>query len=78
MLKSYKYAVINIIKTGCRIEELRKNSNISVRQLQEMLQLESPQAIYKWQWGECLPSLDNLVNLAKIFNTTIDNILVYG
>lgn len=78
MSKPFKYTVINLIKTGMRIEELRKQAHISVKDLQDMLELESPQAIYKWQWGQCLPTLENLVNLAKIFDTTIDNILVYG
>ena len=39
---------------------------------------EGPQAIYKWQWGQCLPSIDNLFALSKLFNTSIDEILVEG
>ena len=37
---------------------------------------ESPQAIYKWQWGQSLPTLDNLVVLAKVFECPIHDILV--
>ena len=36
----------------------------------------NPQAIYKWQNGCCLPSIDNLVILAAVLGTTVDDILV--
>lgn len=67
---------VNLIKTGARIEELRKASGISVKELQEIFGFNSPQAIYKWQNGLCLPTVNNLVVLALLFNTTIDKILV--
>ncbi|MED9969431.1 MAG: XRE family transcriptional regulator, partial [Ruminococcus sp.] len=35
-----------------------------------------PQAIYKWQRGAALPTVDNLVVLSAVFNTNINNILV--
>jgi hypothetical protein len=37
---------------------------------------EQPQAIYKWQWGECLPSVDNLFALSMLFELSIDQILI--
>jgi hypothetical protein len=36
----------------------------------------SPQAIYKWQNGAALPTVDNLIVLAALFNVLIDDILV--
>ena len=51
---------IDLKATGRRIKELREQRGISVRQLQAFLGFEQPQAIYKWQRGECLPSSDNL------------------
>lgn len=68
--------VINIELTGKNIEKLRKNNHMTVRQLQQILGFETPQAIYKWQWGRCLPSVDNLVVLSVLFNVTINDILV--
>ncbi|RHV89551.1 XRE family transcriptional regulator [Lachnospiraceae bacterium OF09-33XD] len=37
---------------------------------------ETPQAIYKWQRGTALPSVDNLVILSIIFRVKIEDILV--
>lgn len=56
---NFSYPVINLEKTGQKIKKLREAKNLSVRDLQEILGFESPQAIYKWQWGESLPTLDN-------------------
>ena len=67
---------IDMQATGKRIQTLRKNCGVTVEQLCEMLQLAAPRAIYKWQRGDTLPTLDNLIMLASIFGTTMDNIIV--
>lgn len=36
---------------------------------------DSEQAVYKWQRGASLPTVDNLYALSKLFGTTMDNIL---
>lgn len=36
----------------------------------------TPQAIYKWQQGLALPTIDNLVALAALLGVTIDDIIV--
>ena len=71
------FPVINNIETGKRIEQLRKINGYSVKQLQEVFGFTSPQSIYKWQWGETLPDIANLLMLAKLFNCKIEEILVY-
>ena len=63
-------------KTGKKIARLRKEKGITVRQIQEVMGFNTPQAIFKWQRGETMPSLDNLLVLSELFNTTIDEILV--
>ena len=68
--------VINMGATGHMICVFREKKRMSVKQLQELLGLAAPQAIYRWQMGLTLPSIDNLVALAVIFETTIDKILV--
>ena len=68
---------IDMVRTGCNIARLRKESGLSVRDLQRMLGFTTPQAIYKWQQGRALPTLDNLVALAAVFGVKIDDILVY-
>ena len=37
---------------------------------------ESAQAVYKWQRGDSLPTVDNLYALSVLFGTTVDEILV--
>ena len=68
---------IDMVRTGCNIARLRKASGLSVRDLQRILGFTTPQAIYKWQQGRALPTLDNLVALAAVFGVKIDDILVY-
>ena len=68
--------VIDMKQTGKRIEEIRTQRGISVRELQNMLGFATPQAIYKWQRGETLPTLENLVALAFVLGVDIGDILV--
>lgn len=68
--------MINIEETGQNIKRLRCEAGVSVKDLQGMLGFANPQAIYKWQHGECLPAIDNLVILASIFGVTVDEILI--
>jgi transcriptional regulator with XRE-family HTH domain len=70
------FPCINIIATGANIKNIRIANGLSVRDLQDYFGFEQPQAIYKWQWGECLPSIDNLYALSKLFSVPIDKILV--
>ena len=67
---------IDMAETGINIANLRKQKNISVKTLQKMLGFNTPQAIFKWQRGDSLPTLDNLVILAEIFGVKIDDIVV--
>jgi transcriptional regulator with XRE-family HTH domain len=56
--------------------QLRERTGLSVQDLQDIFGFTTPQAIYKWQRGATLPSLDNLVALAAVFGTTMDAIIV--
>ena len=49
---------------------------MTVRDLQAVFGFTTPQAIYKWQRGEAMPTLDNMIVLAAVFNVTVDEILV--
>lgn len=70
-----KIPVIDLPMTGAKIDLLRKKANLSVKDIQEVFGFESPQAIYKWINGRNLPTVDNLIILAEIFNVTVDDIL---
>jgi len=67
---------INLVKTGENIVTLRNRNKMTVRDLQRSFGFSTPQAIYKWQKGQALPTVDNLVILAMLFNVNIDDILV--
>ncbi len=67
---------INMKETGNNISRMRKEKGITIRQIQEEMGFNTPQAIYKWQAGATLPSLENLVVLAEMFETTIAEIVV--
>lgn len=67
---------IDMIKTGQNIMNLRVKAGLSVKDLQDIFGFATPQAIYKWQHGTALPTIDNLVVLAKIFQVHVDDILV--
>ena len=68
--------VINTRATGANIKSIMRSKNISTSELQSKLGFNTPQSIFKWLRGDMMPSLDNLVILAHILNTTIDNIIV--
>ena len=67
---------IDMVGTGQNINRLRKNAGISVRELQEIFGFATPQAIYKWQHGTTMPTIDNLVVLATVLGVKVDDILV--
>lgn len=63
--------------TGNNIMRMRKNAGITVKELQAVFGFSTPQAIYKWQRGAAMPTLDNMVVLAAVFGVTIDEILIF-
>lgn len=67
---------INMIETGKRINKLRVSAGLSVRDIQTMFGFATPQAIYKWEKGATLPTIDNLVALASILSVSMDEIVV--
>ena len=71
-----RFPVIDQPATGENILRLRKERGLTVRDLQNFFGFEEPQAIYKWQRGESLPSVDNLYALGSILEVPMEEILV--
>ena len=67
---------IDLAQTGANIIKLRKAAGLSVHDLQLVFGFNSPQAIYKWQNGAALPTVDNLIVLAAMLQVSIDDILI--
>lgn len=70
------YPVLDIKATRERINQLRKDNNLRVIDVAEYMGFESTQAVYKWQRGESLPTVDNLYALSRLLHTSVDDILI--
>ena len=70
------YLSIRQKETGKQIRKLLQENGYSVRDIQDVMGFENPQAIYKWISGRSLPSLDNFVILSRLLHTSIEDILV--
>ena len=70
------FPVIDPVATGENIQRLRRERGLSVRDLQAFFGFEEPQAIYKWQRGKSLPSVDNLYALSALLGVSMDDIIV--
>ena len=72
----YTMPVIDMAATGRNIARMRQAAGLTVKDLQTIFGFSTPQAIYKWQRGTAMPTLDNIVVLAAVFGVTVDDILV--
>lgn len=57
-----------------RLKEIRKNAGLSQEQLAEKIGV-SRQAVTKWETGKGLPDIENIVIIAEIFKTTLDELI---
>ena len=69
--------VIDMTATGINITRMRIAAGLSVKDVQDVFGFSTPQAVYKWQRGTALPTVDNLVVLAALFGVKIDDILIF-
>lgn len=65
---------MNTTNISTNLKELRKKNHYSQTYVAERLNI-SRQAISRWETGDTAPDLDNLVLLAKLYNTSVDDIL---
>lgn len=71
-----QFPTIDLPAMGANIRRLRKMKGLSVRDLQQFFGFEEPQAIYKWQRGQSLPTVDNLFALSVLLGVPMNDILV--
>ena len=62
-------------QTGMQIRQMMIDRGITVTQLQNWLEIDSCQAVYKWLHGVNLPSVTHLHGLSQILGVTIEEIL---
>lgn len=65
---------MNSNKTGILLQSLRKERHFTQQDLADKLGLTF-QAVSKWERGENLPDSYTLIELAKLYNCTVDEIL---
>ncbi len=75
-MEAKTFPVIDLVATGDNIRRLRVERGLSVKDLQHYFGFEEPRAVYKWQNGECLPTVDNLYALGVLLETPMEAILV--
>ena len=63
-------------QTGGQIKRLLREQGYTVKDVQQAMGFENPQAVYKWIAGKSLPSLDNFMILSRMLHTSIEEILV--
>lgn len=62
------------VATGRKIKEVRKEKNVTVEKIGEYLNC-SCQAVYKWQRGDCTPTIDNLLMLSDLLDVSLDELV---
>ena len=63
--------------TGKKIRDEMLKRKMTVHELQDALELDSPQSIYKWLNGRSLPSLQNMLTLGELFDVPIEMLLIH-
>ena len=77
MSKEPLYYGIDMKATGENISRLRKAKGLTVKDVQNYMGFEQPQAVYKWERGETIPSLERLMALSRIFDVRMEDILIW-
>lgn len=73
---TFKKPVIDLTATGAQIKNLRKLNGLSVKDIQDVFGFEYPQAVYAWEQGKNVPTIDNLLVLSKLFGSSLEEIVV--
>ncbi|MBR6669963.1 MAG: helix-turn-helix transcriptional regulator [Ruminococcus sp.] len=75
-MSDYYQPCLSLKKTGENFRKIRKELGLSVKTVAKQIGLSGVQSIYDWETARCLPDLQNLLAISRVYNTTIDSILV--
>lgn len=76
MKTTYLKPVLDLAATGAKIKTVMKDKGITARELQIIMDFPYVQTIYNWFAGKNMPTIDNLVVLAKILAVPMDDLVV--
>ena len=71
-----KMSIIDVKATGNNIKLMIKTKGFKVSDVQTKCGFNTPQAIFKWMRGDAVPTIDNLIILADMFDVPIDKIII--
>ena len=74
-MRDYHKVTLDKKKTGINIRQAIINSNLSIEEVANNLELSSPRVLYEWFNGKKLPNLENLMNLAIMLSIQVENII---
>ena len=65
---------VSLMKFGDNLKLIRKNKKMSQEQLAERVNV-SRQSVSKWENGEAYPEMNNILELCKIFNCKLNDLV---
>ena len=68
--------VVDLKATGAQIKSLRTRCGYTVHDIQAVFGFEYPQAVYAWESGKSIPTIDNLLVLAHLFDAAVEEIVI--
>lgn len=69
------FPIIDKRKTGIHLRRLMEERDLTVRDVQQYLELGSVQSVYHWLNGISMPTVDNLYALSELFQLPMDEIV---
>lgn len=66
------FPTIDKRKTGIQLRKLMDKNGLSVKEVQQYLELGSVQSVYHWLNGISLPTVDNLYALSELFQVPME------
>lgn len=69
------YIEIDPVILGRNLKRRRKEKQIKVTELQNYLYLGYPQSIYMWEEGRRLPPSYALINMMRLYDMTVEDLL---
>lgn len=66
---------IDMEQTGKNIEQMMKARNMTPKDMQNAFGFGTVNTVYTWMRGKKMPNIDNMVQMANMFDTKIDDII---
>ena len=69
------FPIIDRKRTGVKLRRIMDERGLSVKDVQQYLELGSVQSVYHWLNGLSMPTIDNLYALSELFHMPIDDMV---